>query len=58
MRGRTGGSTNATIQATIQLVIKSQVALDVLEYFFQLFTFDGRLVRYRIANILLDSGGR
>jgi hypothetical protein len=38
----TGRRADSTIQAAIQFVIKAKIALDILKYLFQFFSFDGR----------------
>ena len=56
MRRRARCRANATVQATVELMVEPEVALNVLEDFLQLFTFNRERVRYRITNEFLDSG--
>jgi hypothetical protein len=56
VRCRARRRADAAVQATVEFVVKPEVGLDVLKNFLKLVTFNGRRIRYRIANMFLYSG--
>ena len=56
MCGRACCRADTAVQAAVELVIEAQICLDVLEDLLELLAFNGRRIRYRVANVFLDSG--
>jgi hypothetical protein len=55
MCGRAGCGTDTAVQATIQFMVESQVSLDVLKNFLELFTPNDRVIGDRVADVFLYS---
>jgi hypothetical protein len=55
MCGRTGSRAYTAIQAAVEFVIKADVRLDILKYFFQCLPAQFRAVGYRVADVFLYS---